>query len=149
MIQGLDDFDHRQVNKRKSVLESQEQSLLGTGHFVKESNLVEIDCNPELTSPLVTKEDQMGIVTPGDRSAKKQLTFRPSTSEASVMAHLCCHEKVKENAVLTQKVNFMIEQMKGEKDSFKMKEANFNKMIAALKKSAEENAAKKSKAEAS
>lgn len=70
--------------------------------------MLEIDCNPELTSPLMTKEDQIVVVSAsGDRTAKKQITFRPSTSEAGVMAHLCCHEKVKENAVLAQKVTFM------------------------------------------
>ena len=83
-------------------MDSQDHSLLGTGHFVKESSTVpEIDCNPELTSPLMSKEDHIVVVSAnGDRSAKKQITFRPSTSEVSVSAHLCCHEKVKENAVL-------------------------------------------------
>ena len=56
--------------------------------------------------------------------------------------HLCCHEQTKEQAVLQQKVQFLNEQIKDEKAQAAMKDQQFNKMIAALKRTAEENNAR-------
>lgn len=56
-----------------------------------------------------------------------------------VGTNLCCHEQTKHQAVLLQKISFMTEQIKEEKQQAQMKEAQYNKMIEALKKTAEEN----------
>ncbi len=63
-------------------------------------------------------------------------------ANASVDAHLCCHEKSKEHAVLQQKVMLLGEQIKDEKQKAKMKEEQYNKIIGALERTAAENKAK-------
>ena len=56
---------------------------------------------------------------------------------------MCCHEQAKQHAVLLQKVQFMQEQVDSEREQAKKKEAQYDKIIAALKQTAEENAGKK------
>ena len=96
------------------------------------SVLIKDESNPELTSPNFHKD----LVHQTNRS-------RPQTNNVSVGAHLCCHEQGKQHAVLLQKVQFMTEQINQEKEQARMKEDQYNKIIAALKKTAEENNPKK------
>ena len=111
-------------------------SLEKTGSFQKEESLsqsafVERQTTPELTSPGPTKS-LLGMVT----------HHRTATADQCVGVHLCCHEQTKEQAVLQQKVQFLNEQIKDEKAQAAMKDQQFNKMIAALKRTAEENNAR-------
>ena len=81
-------------------------------------------------------QQKINIIQANNASALIQ--HRP-THDVSVGAHLCCHEQGKQYAVMVQKISFMTEQIKEDKMQASMKEAQYNKIIDALKKTAEEN----------
>ena len=60
-------------------------------------------------------------------------------SDKTTSIHVCCHEQTKQIALAEQKIQFMSEQLSEQESQAKMKEQQFNKIIATLKKTAEEN----------
>ena len=115
----------------------QEESLSG-------SRLVERATTPELTTPVLSHEDHHG--TSSSTRRRRLAADRPMMVDAGVSTHICCHEQAKHNAVLQQKVHFLTEQISQEKSQAQVKELQFNKMIAALKQTAEENLARQKSA---
>ena len=106
---------------------------------MSQSAILERNTTPELTTPAF-KNEQL-------RASGQNLTTafmaRLGTADKSAGVHICCHEQAKQHALAQQKIQFMQEQLSDEQNQSKMKEKQFNQIISALKKTAEENNARK------